>query len=101
MAKKGQTSVEVYEVYSMDFENIPGEIYQSERQMVGFTNFDVVVSDPSLDVNEQTTKFYLPSTTVDYFTEVKPANKGKKDPAFLLSLVKVKGVVLVLLLSWL
>ena len=78
LASKKETTVEIYEVYSLDFVPLPAEIRQSQPQQVGFTNFDVVVSDPGhLRVKIQTTRVFLPSAKVDHYTEVKPsAHKG-------------------------
>merc|ERR1711959_533213 len=78
LASKKETTVEIYVVYSLDFVPLPAEIRQSQPQQVGFTNFDVVVSDPGhLRVKRQTTRVFLPSAKVDHYTEVKPsAHKG-------------------------
>jgi len=75
--KEGQRTVEIYEVFAMNFENVPAQIYQSEKQVVAFSDFDVVVRSPAhLAIAEQKTTLYLPSSNADHFTKVKPTKKA-------------------------
>ena len=74
------TTVEAYEVYASDLVPVPAQIRQSDKQMVGISNFEVVARDPAnLAIESQVTKFYLPSSNVDFYTKVKPSQlKGKE-----------------------
>ncbi len=75
--QEGQRTVEIYEVYAMNFENVPATIFQSEKQVVAFSDFDVVVRSPAhLDIAEQRTTVYLPSANADHFTKVAPTKKS-------------------------
>ncbi|UPQ98711.1 ribophorin I [Chloropicon primus] len=79
-SKSAQRTVEIFEVYTRDFVPLPGEIHQSEKQKVGFTNFDVIARDPeNLEIRTQTTKFFLPSSNLEHYTKVEPTSvKGKE-----------------------
>jgi len=72
---KGETTVEIYEIFSMNLVPVSKTIYQSETQLVKFSDFDVIVRDANLEIEKQTTKFYLPSKTVEDYTEVKPSKR--------------------------
>jgi oligosaccharyltransferase complex subunit alpha (ribophorin I) len=72
---KGETTVEVYEIFSMDLVPVSRTIHQSETQLVKFSNFDAIVRDANLEIEKQSTKFYLPSKAVSDYTEVEPSKR--------------------------
>ena len=58
---------------------VPAQIRQSDKQMVGISNFEVVARTREPRDREPVTKFYLPSSNADFATKVKPSQlKGKE-----------------------
>lgn len=79
LPKGKETIVEIFEVFTLDLVPAHSTIEQSAPQLMKFDGFDVVVQDSNLEIDQQTTKIYLPSATVPEYTKVKPSKKGSKE----------------------